>query len=143
MSTSKLRLRASVHRTRAAGCNFTEILIRPRLTVPSDGQRETGLSLLRRTKSVCMISRAITIPQTLEALVETGESSRRGLGQRGRYRKTGSLTAALQTQKGVSMMFSYRLVRLIESHADALAAGLEEKVQASCLVAHFREIPGS
>jgi hypothetical protein len=39
------------------------------------------------------------------------------------------------------MMFSYRLVRLIESHADALAAGLEEKVQASCLIAHFREIP--
>ncbi len=29
------------------------------------------------------------------------------------------------------MMFSYRLVRLIESHADALAAGLEEKVQLS------------
>ena len=25
-------------------------------------------------------------------------------------------------RKGVSMMFSYRLVRLIESHADALAA---------------------
>jgi hypothetical protein len=39
------------------------------------------------------------------------------------------------------MMFSYRLVRLIESHADALAAGLEEKVQASCQIAHFREIP--
>ena len=38
-------------------------------------------------------------------------------------------------------MFSYRLVRLIEAHADALAAGLDEKVQASCQVAHFREIP--
>jgi len=39
------------------------------------------------------------------------------------------------------MMFSYRLVRLIESHADALAAGLEEKVQTNCLSAHFRDIP--
>ena len=39
------------------------------------------------------------------------------------------------------MMFSYRLVRLIESHADALAAGLEEKVQASLQVAHFRDVP--
>ena len=39
------------------------------------------------------------------------------------------------------MMFSYRLVRLIESHADALAAGLEEKVRTNCLSAHFREIP--
>ena len=39
------------------------------------------------------------------------------------------------------MMFSYRLVRLIESHADALAGGLEEKVQTSPQVAHFRDIP--
>jgi hypothetical protein len=29
------------------------------------------------------------------------------------------------------MMFAYGLVRLIESHADALAAGLEQKVQGS------------
>ena len=39
------------------------------------------------------------------------------------------------------MMFSYRLVRLIESHADALAAGLEEKVQASAQITHFHAIP--
>jgi hypothetical protein len=39
------------------------------------------------------------------------------------------------------MMFSYRLVRLIESHADALAAGLEERAQANSQIAHFREIP--
>jgi hypothetical protein len=38
------------------------------------------------------------------------------------------------------MMFSYRLVRLIESHADALAAGLEERVQSSEQVTHFRDI---
>jgi len=40
-------------------------------------------------------------------------------------------------------MFSYRLVRLIESHADALAGGLEERVQASSQVAHFRNIPAN
>jgi hypothetical protein len=39
------------------------------------------------------------------------------------------------------MMFSYRLVRLIESHADALAAGLEEKVQTNLQVSHFRNVP--
>jgi len=39
------------------------------------------------------------------------------------------------------MMFSYRLVRLIESHADALAGGLEEKVQNNSQVPHFRDIP--
>lgn len=38
-------------------------------------------------------------------------------------------------------MFSYRLVRLIESHADALAAGLEERVQTGSQVTHFRQIP--
>ncbi len=38
------------------------------------------------------------------------------------------------------MMFSYRLVRLIETHADALAAGLEEKVRRSPQVSHFRNI---
>ena len=43
--------------------------------------------------------------------------------------------------QGVPMMFSYRLVRLIESHADALAAGLEERAEASMQVAHFRQIP--
>ncbi len=38
-------------------------------------------------------------------------------------------------------MFSYRLVRLIESHADALASGLEEKVLGSGQVGHYRQIP--
>jgi len=39
------------------------------------------------------------------------------------------------------MMFSYRLVRLIESHADALAGGLEEKAQLSSQIPHFRNVP--
>jgi hypothetical protein len=40
------------------------------------------------------------------------------------------------------MMFSYRLVRLIESHADELVLGLEHRVQDNAQVAHFRRIPG-
>ena len=39
------------------------------------------------------------------------------------------------------MMFSYRLVRLIESHADALAGGLEERAQLSSQIPHFRNVP--
>jgi hypothetical protein len=39
------------------------------------------------------------------------------------------------------MMFSYRLVRLIEAHADALAGGLEETVQTSSQLRHFRNVP--
>jgi len=40
------------------------------------------------------------------------------------------------------MMISYRLVRLIETHADTLAAGLEKKVTSSSELAHFRAVPG-
>jgi len=39
------------------------------------------------------------------------------------------------------MMFSYRLVRLIETHADALAAGLEERVQANTQISQLRKVP--
>ncbi|MGC2447817.1 MAG: OsmC family protein [Candidatus Sulfotelmatobacter sp.] len=67
----EVEIEGSVRRTRGAGCSFNEILIRPRLTVHSEDQCEAGLTLLRRAKSVCMISRAITVPQTLEPLVET------------------------------------------------------------------------
>jgi organic hydroperoxide reductase OsmC/OhrA len=66
----EVEIEACVRRSRTAGSNFTEILIRPRLTVAAEDQREAGLALLRRTKSVCMISRAITVPQTMEATVE-------------------------------------------------------------------------
>jgi len=69
----EVEIEGSVRRSRTAGCNFSEILIRPRLTVPCEEQRETGLALLRRAKAGCMISRAITVPQTLEPSVETGK----------------------------------------------------------------------
>lgn len=69
----EVEIEGSVRRSRTAGCNFNEILIRPRLTVNSEEQRETGLTLLRRTKAICMISRAITVPQTMEPTVETGK----------------------------------------------------------------------
>jgi len=69
----EVEIDGTVQRTRTAGCNFNEILIRPRLTVQSEEQREAGLALLRKTKALCIISRAITVPQTLEPWVETGK----------------------------------------------------------------------
>jgi len=66
----EVEIEGSVRRSRASGCSFEEILIRPRLTVHSEEQREAGLALLRRTKSVCLISRAISLPQTIEPSVE-------------------------------------------------------------------------
>ena len=67
----EVEIEGSVRRSRTAGCSFNEILIRPRLTVSFEEQREGGLALLRRAKSICMISRAISAPQTLEPTVET------------------------------------------------------------------------
>ncbi len=69
----EVEIEGSVHRNRTTGCNFTEILMRPRLTVQSEEMCESGLGLLRRTKALCMISRAISVPQTLEPTVETGK----------------------------------------------------------------------
>jgi hypothetical protein len=39
------------------------------------------------------------------------------------------------------MMLSYRLVHLIETHADALAAALEARVQNSPQISHFHNFP--
>jgi len=69
----EIEVEGVVHRSRTAGCNFDEILLRPRLTVPAEEQRDAGLALLRKAKAQCMISRAITVPQTLETSVETGK----------------------------------------------------------------------
>jgi organic hydroperoxide reductase OsmC/OhrA len=53
-----------------AGCNFSVITIRPTLIVDSEQDVEAGLALLSRTKAACLISRAITVPQTMEPRVE-------------------------------------------------------------------------
>jgi len=65
----EVEVEGSVSRNKL-GCNFTEIILRPKLTVHAEEDSETGLSLLRRTKSLCMISRAIAVPQTMEPQVE-------------------------------------------------------------------------
>jgi uncharacterized OsmC-like protein len=48
----EVEIEGSVRRSRTNGCNFSEILIRPRLTVSGWGedQREAGLALLRRSR---------------------------------------------------------------------------------------------
>jgi organic hydroperoxide reductase OsmC/OhrA len=70
----EVEIEGTVRRSRTNGSGFNEILLRPRLIVNSEDQREAGLNLLRRTKAICMISRAITVPQTLEPTVETGKT---------------------------------------------------------------------
>ena len=112
-------------RVRYGGSEGT-ILIRPRLKVPSEDQIKAGLTLLRRPKSVCMISRALTVPQDdgtdggtrEDAGLRAGQVRMRpsnlGCDARPRVPEWGE-------DEGVIRMFSCRLVRLIESHADRLA----------------------
>jgi organic hydroperoxide reductase OsmC/OhrA len=69
----EVEIEGSVRRTRRAECNFTEILVRPRLTVATKDLRESGMALLRKAKAACLISRAISVPQTMEPRVETGK----------------------------------------------------------------------
>ena len=39
------------------------------------------------------------------------------------------------------MMLGYRLLRLVETHSEALAAGLLEKTQQSPLLSGYRDVP--
>ncbi len=50
--------------------NLAEIIVRPQLTVHGDEEFEMGLNLLRKAKQNSRISRAVTVPQTLEPRVE-------------------------------------------------------------------------
>jgi peroxiredoxin-like protein len=53
-----------------SGYGFTEIVIRPRLTIPHEEQRERALHLLRKAKGACLVSRGLSIPQTFESQVQ-------------------------------------------------------------------------
>jgi len=53
-----------------SGCAFSEIILRPRLTVHAEAEFESALTLLRKAKALCLISRAITVPQTFDPHME-------------------------------------------------------------------------
>jgi organic hydroperoxide reductase OsmC/OhrA len=55
------------------GYAFGDVVIRPTLTIVSEDQRERALRLLEKTKTVCLVSRALRVGQTLEPQVQFGE----------------------------------------------------------------------
>jgi peroxiredoxin-like protein len=57
------------------GYRFSQIIIRPRLTIPNEEQRERAISLLHKAKTLCLVSRALATAQKFEAQVETGRHS--------------------------------------------------------------------
>ena len=65
---------ANVSKT-GTGYSFSEIIIRPSLTIPNEDKREQASSLLQKAKELCLISRALAIPQIFETRVEIGNRS--------------------------------------------------------------------
>ena len=57
------------------GYCFSEIVIRPSLTIPNEEQRERAISLLHKAKALCLVSRALATAQKFEARVEIGRHS--------------------------------------------------------------------
>lgn len=51
-------------------CTLSEIVLRPKLTIQSEEGFKAGVGLLRRAKSLCPISHAISVLQTMEPKVE-------------------------------------------------------------------------
>src|ERR1700694_3075039 len=58
-----------------SGYRFSEIVIRPRLTIPNEEQRERAISLLHKAKELCLVSRALDTPQKFEIQVEISKHS--------------------------------------------------------------------
>src|SRR6202171_1377138 len=57
------------------GYDFSEIVIRPRLTIPNEEHRERAISLLHKAKELCLVSRALATPQKFEIQVEISKDS--------------------------------------------------------------------
>jgi peroxiredoxin-like protein len=56
-----------------SGYNFGEIVIRPTLTIPDEDHRDRAIHLLKKTKAVCLVSKALATPPAMELLVEVGK----------------------------------------------------------------------
>jgi peroxiredoxin-like protein len=60
---------------RDSGYVFSEILIRPSLTINSEEDRERAISLLQKAKALCLVSRALATAQNFEIRVEIRKHS--------------------------------------------------------------------
>ena len=57
----------------SSGYGFTEIMIRPKLTIPRDDERGRALELLRKVHALCLVSRALSVAQKFEPQVEAAK----------------------------------------------------------------------
>jgi peroxiredoxin-like protein len=59
-----------VVRKAESGYLFDDIVIRPRLTISSEEEQQRASRLLENAKRLCLVSRALTVAQTLEPRVQ-------------------------------------------------------------------------
>jgi len=55
-----------------SGYIFSEIILRPTVTVHAEENRDRALSLLQKTKAACLVSKALATAPVLESHVEIG-----------------------------------------------------------------------
>jgi organic hydroperoxide reductase OsmC/OhrA len=58
-----------------SGYVFSEIVIRPSLTIASEENRERAISLLEKAKALCLVSRALATDQHFDVRVEIKKHS--------------------------------------------------------------------
>lgn len=63
----------TVHKTES-GYVFTEIVIRPTLTISDPQEQDRALRLLQKAKAVCLVSRTLSVEQRFEPRLKVGES---------------------------------------------------------------------
>jgi peroxiredoxin-like protein len=72
----------TVRKTDTGYC-FSEIVMRPCLTIRAEEQRERAISLLQKAKSLCLVSRALATAPRFEARIETSKPSQQQPEDRG------------------------------------------------------------
>jgi organic hydroperoxide reductase OsmC/OhrA len=55
------------------GYSFGEVFIKANLTIPQEEERARALKLLHKAKSLCLVSRALSVEQRFEPHVQVGE----------------------------------------------------------------------
>ena len=73
---------ATVRKADTGYC-FSEIVMRPCLTIRAEEQRERAIGLLQKAKSLCLVSRALASAQKFEVRIETSKPSQPQLEDRG------------------------------------------------------------
>ncbi len=57
-----------------SGYAFTEIVVRPNLSVIAEEDEVRGERLLQKVKSLCLVSRALSVPQTFEPHLQVNKT---------------------------------------------------------------------